>query len=77
MCFLSLHVDGAIPGDRDTQCHGKMFPTEYEIKNGQTKIHFVCVKCEKEHRNKAANDDELGQLDAAIILSRKEFKRVK
>ena len=33
-CFVSLHVDGDIPGDRATACHGKMYPTAYEIKNG-------------------------------------------
>jgi len=34
----------------------------YEIKNGQTKILFQCTKCKKTHRNKTADDDEIGEL---------------
>jgi len=70
-------VDGDIPGDRDTDCEGKMIPIEYEIKNGETKIHFVCLDCEKEHRNKAADDDELGELDAWIRKRKIQIKREK
>jgi hypothetical protein len=62
-----------MPGDRDTECHGKMRPIEYEIRNGQTKIHFVCTTCEKDHWNKAADDDELGQLDTKIRWRKQKF----
>ena len=44
-----------------------MYPVEYEIKNATTKIHFVCVKCKKNHWNKSAEDDDLANLDACII----------
>ncbi|MBP6085829.1 hypothetical protein KA478_01275 [Patescibacteria group bacterium] len=47
-----------------------MYPFEYEIKNGMTKIHFRCVKCAKEHWNKASDDDMLGELDSSIALYR-------
>jgi hypothetical protein len=32
-CFVSLHVDGDIPGDRNTACHGKMYPRQYLLAN--------------------------------------------
>ncbi|MCX6824408.1 MAG: RNHCP domain-containing protein [candidate division SR1 bacterium] len=62
-CFVSLHVDGKIPGDRATTCGGTMYPTAYEIRNGQIKILFQCQKCGKIHRNKRADDDEVEKLD--------------
>jgi len=58
-CFVSLHVDGDIPGDRDTDCHGKMVPINYMIKHGGTKILFECQKCGKQHWNKMAEDDDM------------------
>ena len=58
-CFCSLHVDGDIPGDRNSDCHGKMKPKIYEIRNGEMKILFVCEKCGKEHWNKRADDDDM------------------
>ena len=65
-CFTSLHVDGAIPGDRNAQCTGVMLPYERIYKHGEDRIHFVCLKCKKTHRNKVANDDDLGVLDLKI-----------
>lgn len=72
-CFLSLHVDGEIPGDRDTDCNGPMIPTQYEIRNGETKIHFQCTTCIKKHLNKAAKDDELGELDKKIKFWKRKY----
>lgn len=57
-CFTSLHVDGDIPGDRNTACGGIMRPIQMKTANGQTKILFLCTKCRKEHWNKLAEDDE-------------------
>ena len=71
-CFVSLHVDGEIPGDRNTQCGGNMYPTAYEIRNGQLKIHFQCATCGKLHRNKRADDDEVEALDSYI----NEYKKI-
>jgi DNA-directed RNA polymerase subunit RPC12/RpoP len=65
-CFTSLHVDGAIPGDRNTQCGGVMLPYESMYKHGEDRIHFICLSCKKTHRNKVANDDDLGVLDLKI-----------
>ena len=61
-CFTSLHVDGDIPGDRNTSCNGIMLPFEQTIKHGETRIHFICLKCGKKHRNKLADDDQLSDL---------------
>lgn len=61
-CFVSLHVDGTIPGDRATDCHGKMYPIAYEMKHWELKILFSCEKCGKKHRNKKAADDDIDGL---------------
>lgn len=65
-CFVSLHVDWEIPWDRNTSCKGKMYPIAYEIKNGWMKIQFQCKDCEKLHRNKRADDDNIIKLDEYI-----------
>lgn len=64
-----------MPGDRDTECGGAMRPIQYEIRNGETKIHFVCTICHKTHQNKAADDDELGQLDTQIRYWKKKYEK--
>jgi hypothetical protein len=72
-CFASLHVDGAIPGDRNTSCKGTMYPFEYEIRNGKTKIHFKCISCNKLHWNKMADDDNAVAIDSYIQQYKKIF----
>ena len=69
-CFVSLHVDSDIPGDRGAECGGEMYPTMYKISNSEMKILFQCAKCGKQHRNKRATDDEVENLDKLI----KEYK---
>jgi hypothetical protein len=71
-CFISLHVDGEIPGDRATTCGWKMYPTAYEVKNWQLKICFQCKQCGKIHRNKRTDDDEVEKLDTYI----KQYKEI-
>lgn len=61
-CFTSLHVDGDIPWDRSSECHGIMRPINYEIRNWTMKILFECEKCGKQHRNKRAEDDDIDAL---------------
>jgi len=70
-CFVSLHVDSDIPGDRKAICRGEMYPTMYKISNSEMKILFQCAKCGKQHRNKRATDDEVENLDKLI----KEYKK--
>lgn len=75
-CFTSQHVDWKTPGDRAAVgiCWWTMYPFEYEIKNGMTKIHFRCVKCNKLHWNKSSTDDELAQLDLMIDQFKSKFQ---
>ena len=61
-CFTSRHVDGEVPWDRSSTCQAKMYPINYQLKNGDRKILFQCVACGKQHRNKRADDDEIGEL---------------
>ena len=65
-CFVSLHVDGDIPGDRSSECKWIMYPVEYMIKNSDYKILFVCSKCGKKHWNKRATDDIIENLPELI-----------
>lgn len=75
-CFTSQHVDAQTPWDRGAleSCWAKMFPRMYEIKNGQTKIYFVCEKCGKTHWNKSLPDDILSELDLYIEKYRGFFE---
>ena len=67
-CFTSLHVDGDVPWDRDTNCHGIMKPVELDFKmSGGSKILFQCITCCKQHRNKVADDDKLDKLRIEIL----------
>ena len=43
-----------------------MYPVEYQIKNSEYKILFVCSKCKKKHWNKRADDDEITKLPELI-----------
>jgi DNA-directed RNA polymerase subunit RPC12/RpoP len=72
-CFTSLHVDWDIPGDRSTECHWKMYPTAYEMKNWDYRILFTCTKCWKNHWNKRATDDEIINLPSLIEKYREKF----
>lgn len=66
-CLYSLHVDDSVPGDRASDCGALMKPIEldYSGKKGHIIVH-KCTKCEKEMRNKVAEDDSQ---DAIIALS--------
>ena len=43
-----------------------MYPVEYQIKNSDYKILFICSKCGKKHWNKRAEDDEIINLPNLI-----------
>lgn len=72
-CFASCHVDGEVPGDRASLCQSPMYPTDYEMKNGEVRILFTCSKCGKQHRNKRATDDEIADLPGKIEEYRQYF----
>jgi hypothetical protein len=57
-CLHSLHVDKETPGDRESRCGGLMEPIylDYSGKKGFVIVH-KCTKCNKEMRNKKADDD--------------------
>ena len=59
-CLHSLHLD-IMPGDRLNECGGVLEPflTEPDSKNSKNGwiIHFRCVECGFEGKNKAAKDD--------------------
>ena len=73
-CFASLHVDWEIPWDRSSTCKWVMYPVDYQLKNSDYKILFVCSKCGKEHRNKRADDDEIIKLPELIKSYEKYFQ---
>lgn len=70
-CFVSVHVDGEMPGDRSSTCEGIMYPIQYEYKASGAKILFQCTICNKKHRNKRADDDEIELLPSLI----QEYKK--
>lgn len=72
-CFTSLHVDGDIPWDRASECHGIMRPINYEIRNWTMKILFQCEKCGKLHRNKRAVDDDIEILINEIAKNKEKI----
>jgi DNA-directed RNA polymerase subunit RPC12/RpoP len=55
-CLVSLHVD-INPGDRANECRGMLVPIGITGKKDYV-IEYECSKCGKNHRNKAATDDD-------------------
>ena len=56
-CLWSLHVDSEVPGDRNSNCGGKMEPVAIFQKHGKWVVVHRCEKCGKEIQNKCAQDD--------------------
>jgi hypothetical protein len=56
-CLWSLHVDEEIPGDRLSECGGKMQPAAIFQKRDDWVVIHRCEKCEKEISNKCCPDD--------------------
>jgi len=50
-----------------------MAPYEYLRANGELKIHFKCVMCKHTHRNKSAEDDQIGELDTWISFWKEKY----
>lgn len=61
-CLWSLHVDDEIPGDRASDCRGKMKPVAIFQKRDEWIVIHRCEKCGKEIQNKCANDDNFETL---------------
>lgn len=57
-CLWSLHLDGPIPGDRSSRCHGPMEPIAISMRgDGEWLIVHRCNKCGVIHTNRIAGDD--------------------
>ncbi len=55
-CLWSLHVDN-FPGDRASDCRGRMKPIGAEYKGGSYVIRYLCLKCRMHKNFKAAEND--------------------
>jgi hypothetical protein len=71
-CLRSLHVDGPVPGDRLSSCHGLMDPVSWEQRGGEWRVTFRCRRCGHERRNRLYPDwadgpDDLSMLTAGTV----------
>lgn len=64
-CLYSKHVD-IHPGDRKNKCQGLLKPISIEKFRDTYKIIYICQRCNKEHKNILAKDDNI---DILINLS--------
>ena len=64
-CLYSKHVD-IMPGDRQNECNGLLKPVGIEKFKDTYKILYKCTKCNQEHKNIIATDDNM---DLIIKLS--------
>ena len=77
-CLCSKHVDEKFPGDRQSDCGGKLVAIDAQIhpKHEIIIIH-KCEKCEKKISNKKSEDDNLDEIlrimknNAETIFSQK------
>lgn len=60
-CLWSKHVD-INPGDRASSCGGMMEPISVEEKGGEYSIVHRCQKCGYQKKNKAAKEDDFGEI---------------
>lgn len=64
-CLYSKHVD-IMPGDRENTCKGLLKPVGIEKFKDTYKILYQCTKCNQQHKNIVASDDDM---DLIIKLS--------
>ena len=60
-CLYSKHVD-INPGDRLNTCKGLLKPIGIEKFKDTYKILYKCTKCNKEHKNIMAKDDDINKI---------------
>lgn len=68
-CLYSKHVD-INPGDRQNTCQGLLKPVGIEKFKDSFKILYKCRKCNIEHKNIMAKDDDMNII---IELSKKDY----
>ena len=68
-CLWSMHLD-IFPGDRASECGGKMEPVRVEPdpKKGYVIVHR-CQKCGELHRNKAAHEAKVQPDSLKLLIS--------
>ena len=59
-CLYGLHVDERLPGDRKSECHGLMKPTDiiYNTMKKTQQIVYICEKCHHRFPVMVAKDDD-------------------
>jgi len=60
-CLYSKHVD-IMPGDRENNCKGLLEPVGIEKFKDTYKIIYKCTKCNQNHKNIMAKDDNLEKI---------------
>ena len=60
-CLYSKHVD-INPGDRANDCKGMLQPIGIEKFKKTYKIIYKCKKCNQNHKNIIANDDDFNMI---------------
>lgn len=59
-CLASLHVDRRIPGDRDSDCHGRMEALcMFTRQDGEWMIIHQCLSCADLSANRISGDDNV------------------
>ncbi|WP_214324369.1 RNHCP domain-containing protein [Nonomuraea sediminis] len=57
-CLTSLHVDRRVPGDRASDCHGRMEALGMSVRpDGEWMIIHECLSCGELSANRIAGDD--------------------
>lgn len=68
-CLWGKHVDGEIPGDRESECGGLMEPIEIKYQRSKIKIRYRCMRCKHEfwvREGKNDNREKLMELGGRI-----------
>lgn len=60
-CLYSIHID-INPGDRQNKCLGMLKPIGIEKYKDTYKILYKCEKCNKNHKNIIAKDDDMNEI---------------
>ena len=67
-CLYSKHID-INPGDRLNNCLGLLKPIGVEKFKNTYKIIYKCNKCNKEHKNIIANDDNMDEIIKLSVIN--------
>ncbi len=60
-CLWSCHVD-VDPGDRQSECHGKMKPIDIYFKQPNWIIIHECQKCRYQSKNRIMPEDDFDEV---------------